>query len=83
MKNQFESGGSSREKIYNFLVKFITENGYSPSFREICEGTYLRSTSNINSHLFKLKQEGKINMKGSMPRTISLVGYKYVKVEDK
>lgn len=35
----------TREVVYNFLVDFIKENGYAPSIREICIGTYLSSTA--------------------------------------
>lgn len=82
MEKQIESGESSKEKVYNFLVKFITENLYAPTIREICEGTYLSSTSSVYNHLCKLEEEGRIEIKGNSSRAIKLVGYKFVKVED-
>lgn len=33
-----EQGETTRQRIYDFLVEFMTENGYSPSIREIAEG---------------------------------------------
>lgn len=81
MDNKFQNEGiETRRKIYDFLVKFITENGYSPSIREICEGTGLRSTSTIYNHLMTLEMMGKIHTKERKSRTISLVGYQYKKV---
>lgn len=77
-----ESNKSSKEVVYEFLVKFITENLYSPSIREICDGTYLSSTSSVYDHLLTLKKEGRIEVKEYCPRTIKLVGYKLVKAED-
>ena len=80
MENKFQNEGiETRRKIYDFLVKFITENGYSPSIREICEGTGLHSTSTIYNHLMTLEKMGKIHMKECKPRTISLVGFQFVK----
>lgn len=71
--------GTGRERVYNFIVEFIKKNGYSPSVREICVGTDLKSTSSVYSHLITLKMLGKIEMKENTPRTIRLVGYKVVK----
>lgn len=74
--------GTGRERVYRFIVDFITENSYSPSVKEICEGTGLSSTSNVHDYLRKLKMMGKIDMKERTPRTIRLVVYKTVKVEE-
>lgn len=69
------------ERVYKFLVSFITENCYSPSVREICEGTGLSSTASVSDHLIELELMGKIEMRRSAARTIRLVGYKLVKME--
>ena len=80
MENKFQNEGiETRRKIYDFLVKFITENGYSPSIREICEGTGLHSTSTIYKQLMTLEMMGKIHTKERKSRTISLVGFQFVK----
>ena len=80
MKKELQNDGvRSRKKIYDFLVKFITENGYSPSIREICEGTGLHSTSTIYKQLMTLEMMGKIHTKERKSRTISLVGFQFVK----
>ena len=72
----------SRERVYNFLVDYIEKNGFAPSIREICTGTNLKSTSSVRSHLVKLEDEGRIQMKRSYsPRAIKLVAYEYRKVE--
>lgn len=74
-----KDGIKARRKIYDFLVQFITENGYSPTIREICDGVGLHSTSTVYHHLMTLEIMGKIHMKECKPRTISLVGYQFVK----
>lgn len=70
---------TGREKVYSFLVEFMKENGYSPSIREICDGTDFRSTSTVHAHLAMLELLGKIEMKPNSGRAIRLVGYKLVK----
>ncbi len=57
-----KQGNSTRERVYNFLVDFITKNGYSPSIKEICSGTGLKSTSSVYCHLGILEKMGKITM---------------------
>ena len=65
--------------VYQFIVDFITNNGYSPSVREISKGTGIKSTSSVYDYLLVLKKIGKINMEENKSRTISLTGYKFVK----
>ncbi len=67
------------ERVYRFIVDFITENGYSPSVKEICEGAYLSSKASVHDCLRRLKIMGKIDVKENTPRSIRLAGYKFVK----
>lgn len=76
-----EQGETTRQRMYDFLVEFMTENGYSPSIREIAKGTGVKSTSNVYDHLVILEQLGMIHTENGKARTISLVGYKLIKVE--
>ena len=71
---------TGRERIYNFLVKFIKENGYAPTVREICAGTGLSSTSTFYNHLEMLEMMGQIEMKRNATRAIKLAGYEFRKV---
>ena len=68
-----------REKIYNFIVNFMTEKGYSPSIREIGDAVGLSSTSSVFNQLMNLQDEGLIKMQNGKSRTISLVGYRLMK----
>ena len=80
MSNELEKQGiASRQRIYDFLVDFITKNGYPPTTREICEGTDIKSTASVHDHLLTLEKMGLIHFEEYKPRTISLVGYKFVK----
>lgn len=80
-KNLEQNRVKTRQKVYEFLVEFITKHGYSPSIREICGGVNLKSTASVYDHLQILERLGKIHMEGNKPRTISLVGYEYIKVK--
>ena len=83
MKNKLlERGNDIRQKIYDFLVEFFKDNGYAPSVREIGEAVGLNSTATVAHHLEKLEDDGKIEMKGKVPRAIRLTGYAFVKVDE-
>lgn len=69
----------SRELILNCIIQFIKEHNYSPTVREICDMSGLKSTSTVYSHLQRLKNDGLINMTYGERRTISVKGYKYDK----
>lgn len=70
---------NSRQRVYDFLVAFIKKNGYSPSIREICKGTDLKSTASVYHHLMTLEIMGMIHMEEHKTRAISLLGYEFVK----
>ena len=70
---------NSCQRVYDFLVAFIKKNGYSPSIREICKGTGLKSTASVYHHLMMLEIMGMIHMKEHKSRAISILGYEFVK----
>lgn len=74
-----EQGNEVRKRIYDFIVEYFKEYGYSPSVREIGEAVNLKSTSSVYSHLNTMVREGKIKMRGNSPRTIHVIGYEFVK----
>lgn len=65
----------SKERVYNFIISYTEEHLYSPSIRDICEGTGLKSTSTVFSHLRTLQNEGKLTSEGV--RRITLRGFKF------
>lgn len=79
-RNLKKQGTEMKEKIYQFIVDYITENGFSPSIREISQAVNI-CTSNVLHHLTRLEIEGRIKTKPNSPRAISVVGYKFVKME--
>ena len=72
----------TKERVYQFIVKYISDVGYAPSVRDICKAVELKSTSSVYSHLMHLETEGRIETKPYSPRAIKVVGYKYQKMED-
>ena len=73
--------GASRKRVYDFIVEFIMQNGYSPSVDEISVGSGVSSKASVRDCLLMLQMMGKIDMKRNTARTIRLVGYKLVKEE--
>ena len=62
---------SEKEIIILEIIKHkIASAGYSPTVREICEFTGIKSTSTIHYTLNKLEKKGYIEKLNGMPRTI-------------
>lgn len=60
-------------KAYKFIVSFLSENGYSPSIREVMIGAEYQSTSTTNVILNRLVEQGRIRRIHGIARGISLV----------
>ena len=63
---------NKQEQILTSIKKFIADNGYSPSIRELCTLCNLSSTATMFVHLKNLTSKGYINQAGSKSRTIEL-----------
>ena len=59
--------------IIEFVDRFIQENGYSPSVREIGAAVGLRSTASVSYHLQALQDKGLLQSPGAKGRKRSLV----------
>ena len=71
---------SCKEKdILDFIIRYMTENGFAPSNREIGDGVGLKSTASIKKYLDRLEINGKIKMNPYQPRAISVAGYEFRK----
>ena len=62
-----------------FVVKYMTENGYAPTVREIGEAVGLSSSSSVVNQLAMLEMLGKIHVEKYKPRAIRLIGYELKK----
>ena len=61
------------QKILRFLEEFISEKGYPPSIREICDHTQISSTSLVNYYLNQLEEMGFIQRGSNVSRGINLL----------
>lgn len=73
-----KQGELTRARIMTFIIEFICEHGYSPSYVEIMEGTGIKSKSTVSYQLLRLRDNGEINFIDCEPRTISVTGFKFV-----
>ncbi len=48
------------DEIVEFMRRFIRENGYAPTVREIGAGVGLRSTASVSYHIERLRAEGRL-----------------------
>ena len=46
------------QRIVEFVNRFVQDNGYAPSVREIGQAVGLRSTASVSYHLQQLKEQG-------------------------
>lgn len=60
------------EQIFEFMQKFIAENGYSPTVREICKACDIKSTATVFTTLNQLAERGIINKVNNRNRAVSL-----------
>lgn len=73
--------GTEDRAVYQYLVKIMEAKGFSPTRREIMQGTGL-SGWNIGRALGNLQAEELIYIKPHSPRAIRLMKYKLVKKEE-
>lgn len=74
---------NKQEETLQYIKKFISKNGYSPSVREICEGLGLSSPATVFVHIKKLQEKGYVKQAGSKFRTLEvLVENEYIKNND-
>ena len=60
------------EMVFEFMQKFIAENGYSPTVREICAACNIKSTATVFTYLKELADKGIINKVDNRNRAVSL-----------
>lgn len=61
------------QQIMDFINRFIQENGYAPSVREIGAGVGLRSTASVSYHLQALQSKGMLQSPGGKGSKRALV----------
>ena len=69
------------EKILNTIITYITEHGYCPSIRELCQLTGIKSTATIQKYINEMLENGLLETDCGIgtPRALRIPGYKFVK----
>jgi SOS-response transcriptional repressor LexA len=68
----YMSDASTRDKIFNFIVKYKSEHdGLAPSNKEMAQACFI-SISSVKHHIFMLEREDRIRVKGR--RAIEVTG---------
>ncbi len=60
------------QKIYDYIVKSVKENGYAPSVRDICRDLGYKSTSTVHMYLNRLDLLGYITKEDGKSRAVKL-----------
>lgn len=62
---------SEKEKlIYKYILNCITNDGYSPSVRDICKAVGIKSTSTVHLYIEKLKDKGYLKKSDNISRSL-------------
>lgn len=59
-------------KIYRFIRQFMEENHMAPSYRQICDGVGISSTSTVSKDVHQLEADGLLKMTEGTYRSIHL-----------
>nr|WP_294490629.1 hypothetical protein [uncultured Anaerosporobacter sp.] len=81
---QVRKGLHKRKEILEYIVTYIQQHSYAPSYREIAEAVGLRSMSSVQNHIEVLKRMGMLETDedNSVARALRVPGYAYVKVSE-
>lgn len=60
----------AQKRVYDAIVAFTAERGYSPSIRELCAITGLSSSSTVHCHITAIQKKGVLHRGKSLPRSI-------------
>lgn len=60
-------------EIYEFIEKYLSENGFSPSVREIGEGVGLSSSASVHYYISLMIDKGVLTQRDNKPRTLRTV----------
>src|SRR5215467_7125474 len=62
-----------QRQVYDFISRFVSEKGYSPSFEEIGEGLELSSLATVHKHITNLEKKGLLTRGYNRSRSIDLL----------
>jgi repressor LexA len=62
-----------QREVYDFISRFVTEHGYSPSYEEIKTGIQLSSLATVHKHITNLEKKGLLTRDYNRSRSIDLL----------
>jgi repressor LexA len=62
-----------QKRIQNYIVRFVSDNGYPPSIREIQQACHISSTSVVDYNLNILENRGMLERRSDVSRGIKVV----------
>lgn len=62
---------TKQEEILRYIDRFMAENGYAPSVREIGAAVGLRSTATVSYHMGQLREKGLVSFDSGKKRALS------------
>ena len=65
-------GEDKSEQVFEYIQKFIAENGYSPTVREICQSCDIKSTATAFAYINALSDRGLLKKADNKHRAVSL-----------
>ena len=73
------------QEILDAIIRYTSEHGYSPSFRDIGRMVGLKSNATVYTHVSNMLGKGILETDEgpSCPRTLRVPGYKFVKIGGK
>jgi repressor LexA len=66
-----------QKEVVDFIVGFVEENGYSPSYEELARGLNLASVATVHKHIEALESRGYLRRSFNQSRSVE-VSSKYV-----
>jgi repressor LexA len=70
-----ETLSAVEQKVYHYLLDFLTEHTYQPSVREIGKRFRIKSTKTVSELLHSLERKGYIERDPARSRGVRLLGY--------
>lgn len=76
-------GEKTRTEIEKFVITYITDHGYPPTFREIGNAVGLRSTSSVQKQIRTMICMGifETDADEGTPRALRVPGYRFCKID--
>ena len=62
-----------QRELYDFISRFVAENGYSPSYEEIRHGLKLNSLATVHKHVTNLEKKELLTRDYNRSRSIDLL----------